>query len=55
MLFHIKENFRQRIKSWPYLHQKDQAVDFKGAWISPENYDLSVSFHNVKRHILKGK
>lgn len=35
VLFLIKENFRQRTKSCPYLHQKGLAVPFKGAWISP--------------------
>lgn len=56
VLFRIKENFSQKIKSCPYLHQKDVAIDFKGAWISPErSYYLFVSFHNVRWHILKGR
>lgn len=55
MLLCIKENFRQIMKSWPYLRQKDLDIDFKRAWTSPENYDFAVLFHNVKWHILKGK
>lgn len=48
MLLCIKENFRQIMKSWPYLRQKDLDIDFKRAWTSPENYDFAVLFHNVK-------
>lgn len=55
MFFHIKENFRQRIKSQPYLDQTDVAIRFKGHGFHLENDHLCVSFDDVKWHIVKDK
>lgn len=53
MFFHIKENFRQRIKSQPYLDQTDVAIQFKGHGFHLKNDHLCVSFDDVKWHIVK--